>query len=1022
MRSALFKVVLCISLTGPLLGQQGNAKEDNSKKKGNCEGWESSLQTQLTTPDKFSELLQTYMKELRSLSAKCVESFNLTPQSSAVKDLMNALNSVYDDLNPGTRKAVYNWIESVYNQKKGKDTASWMTVEVLQLLMRFLLQAPMSTLMALAERSNSSLCTFYLNDSKIWSSLYDLNSAQANTILKGLQKCNISIITPDVIPKLGQLTCYFTPYVSKLNETATAALMNQLKNCSNNVKNVYQEIARSVSPNNLNAEKLKNIGEAAVGLSISQLANLSKDAVVGSLASLTKMKSWSNSQKTVLLKKILGSMNLTAANLTQLGSLVSAMKSSTLQTLKGKDFLDAFKNKDVTDSMETMQPVQKKSIISKILKEKSISETLKDMPMALLPEISTKSLRDANKTAFTLDFLDRSILWNKGQALVIIKKLANNVSSSDDFKKLRGAVKGFTCDQIRNLSLDSLRTLAANENITRDQVRCASNCYFKAINLTNSSAFVNMTQESIKQIPPNFILMLRSFKELMNISSSVCPTLMALLAQANPKIIPRSSARRTEAAQFIKNCLNITNTKDLTSSQVADLGFSICFFDSKDIDNLTATSFQEAISRLKECGKFEGNLNKSLANKITEVFGKPQNWTSDVLNQLQSLLSVFDISQLQKLNGTADMKLIIGDILSRVVREKEFVVKDLDFIPNMDSVRKLYSQLILGSSGSSPSSRKKRADCTGVRIPTTDNIRQLGDASSEYSSMELSCMSSETLTNTLDILSSVNGFNMEQLTSLKNKAEEVFGSTLVNETSSLKRICLAFTGTEVTTYFPNPDIDVLSSIGPYPDWLNVTFFSNAQIIANNFLKTMPARSLLSSDLVGLGYFICAFSPEQISNISPTEYSTSANSIGKLNCPFPVLRALKDIAVQAFGTPSSWTADQLQEVGTVTAGLSSSELQSINNSVVAYITPMAVSLIPLDVFKGFTVQQLENFGMENEVAVTSSQRSVLNSDQSNALAKNQISAAFPGSGSSNLMRPLDAHILLLLTLALLGIPH
>ncbi|MGH0131370.1 UNVERIFIED_CONTAM: hypothetical protein FKN15_045921 [Acipenser sinensis] len=585
---------------------------------------------------------------------------------------MKVLNEVYDDLNPGTRKMVYLWIEKMYSKEdgpvvnkeadkepvkppgksgdkpgpvQGKDKSNWITVNVLKLLGRFLLQAPVSTIKDIGGNINSS---------------------------------------------------------------------------------VYQNLMKSRPTSSINAEELKNLGDAAVGFSVNQLGNLSKKVIQESLDQLKKINGWSQGQKKALLEKVLDAADTqNATGLKKLGGLVSALDSKALGKLKGSDLLEAFKSQDVAQSADSMQPVQKKSIVRAILKDKSINEALKDLPPALMSELSSQTLKNATDGTLTLNFLDKPIPWNMGQALVIVKTILKNLKTPEDMKKLRDAVTGLTCSNIESMSVDNLRALAANEKMTRDQVRCAAAAYFKALN----KKWADLTAVEITQIPPSFLLFLKSFDELMKMPSSTCSSVVSLLAQANPKLLPRSSARRQEILRFIKSCLKLDDTLTLNASQVYDLGLAVCYFDPKDFDNMGTDVFQGAIDKLKDCGKFEGKLKESLASKIIATYGNSSTWTPDVLNQLQSLLSLFNATQLEKLQTTADIRVVLGNILSQVMKPEGFVAPDLDFTPKMDNVSKAFSKMVLEDQAATPSSkRRKRAPDDGAACPfATCRLRSLGD-------------------------------------------------------------------------------------------------------------------------------------------------------------------------------------------------------------------------------------------------------------------------------------------------------
>ncbi|XP_064424862.1 uncharacterized protein LOC135360878 isoform X2 [Latimeria chalumnae] len=87
------------------------------KCKGRCSAWETSLKNQLTNPSNFEAFLEKNMKEFPKLSESCVISFPQSPDPTAVSTLMKALNKVYDDLQPGTRKIIYKWLKLRFSSR-----------------------------------------------------------------------------------------------------------------------------------------------------------------------------------------------------------------------------------------------------------------------------------------------------------------------------------------------------------------------------------------------------------------------------------------------------------------------------------------------------------------------------------------------------------------------------------------------------------------------------------------------------------------------------------------------------------------------------------------------------------------------------------------------------------------------------------------------------------------------------------------------------------------------------------------
>nr|XP_015194134.1 PREDICTED: otoancorin-like [Lepisosteus oculatus] len=950
--------LICFFLLGSSLGQSSSG-QGKGEGKGKCTGWETKLAGMLTAPIDFPQFLKDNAQNLPKLSSSCVTSFNASANLTAVTELMKVLNVLYDQLNEGTRKAVYMWVETVFM------------------------------------------------------------SYQAKKLVKPEATVNPNQLKPGVTAKPDN-----SNNPSKANEkdqqssaSGQGPRLTWYRNQSRARNGVYQKLLKSVDAKNISADDLKKLGPAAAGLGVSQLGMMSKEKVKESLSVLRDIKDWSSSQKNAILDKL---GEVTGSNLTDLGYLASALKTTTIKKMNGKDLLEAFnKSMEVSDSTNAMKPVQKKAIIQEVLKEKLISEVLKNIPPGLLSAISATTLKNASDTSLSLDFLNKSLPWNKGQALVIIKKIIKSLKNKEDLSMLTTAVTGLTCGDIRNMSLDSLRTLAGNENLTRDQVNCGSKVYFQT--LMKAQNFSTLNNTDISQIPPSFLLYSPNFTDLMKWNGSFsCSSVVAVLVKANPQLLPMSSGRRSEALKYIKTCWGISDTRTLTSDQVANLGLAVCFFNAEDIQNLNDTVFVMAVKALEKCGKFKREVKDSLAAKITTVYGDASNWTSDNITELRSLLSVLDRRQMKMIKTSSEMVDILKGILSSVTKPVDFVPPDLDFTPDMSGVTEAFTNMVLNPSNQTSARRRRREACTTV--PTEDQIRKLGEGSVVFSASDLKCMTTDTFKNTLDILGSLKALSKEQLDALKAKAIEAFGNETVKYIPSLKRIVLAFSLEDVGKYFVSPNIDMLAAVGEYRDWLNGTLLLQAQAIVTNFLKNSSAGSLDSSSLVGLGYFLCVFPPEQVKMLNASEFRNAARSIGKLGCSSSSLAALKEKAKEAFGPVSSWSEELLQELGTILAGLNTSEISTLPESVMSYLTPQAVSLLSKNVFSGLTVGQLRSLGTENYAAVSLEQRQGLSLEQLRALDENSGTRDSSSSAAGATARNIPMFAAILLSLVALSVLH
>lgn len=65
------------------------------------------------------------------------------------------------------------------------------------------------------------------------------------------------------------------------------------------------------------------------------------------------------------------------------------------------------------------------------------------------------------------------------------------------------------------------------------------------------------------------------------------------------------------------------------------------------------------------------------------------------------------------------------------------------------------------------------SDCLRTRAPSSNEIIKLGEANVFWSVQELKCMDPETFDKNVELLGGVSGFNISQLTALKEKAKQV---------------------------------------------------------------------------------------------------------------------------------------------------------------------------------------------------------------------------------------------------------
>uniref|UniRef100_A0A4W3H5H7 Uncharacterized protein n=1 Tax=Callorhinchus milii TaxID=7868 RepID=A0A4W3H5H7_CALMI len=250
-------------------------------------------------------------------------------------------------------------------------------------------------------------------------------------------------------------------------------------------------------------------------------------------------------------------------------------------------------------------------------------------------------------------------------------------------------------------------------------------------------------------------------------------------------------------------------------------------------------------------------------------------------------------------------------------------------------------------------------------------------------------MKPQTFIDSVEMLTDIPTLSDEQLKALKSIAVKAYGSSLTNDQlASLKKITLFFTEDEVKQHFKNIDTDTIGAISEYKEWATDNYSSRAKFIVEELLAGQGVETLSSTQLSSLGYFICTLNLTQIRKINVTSFRSSARDIGENMCPNVItLSALKDKAVEAFIPVKEWTGAELQEIGTIAAGVSAEEMAELSTSSVMFLTLQSIVLMPPKVLSAMSVEQIKNLGVRNSASVTAAQKRALSSNQLKALNEN-----------------------------------
>uniref|UniRef100_A0A672TU92 Otoancorin n=1 Tax=Strigops habroptila TaxID=2489341 RepID=A0A672TU92_STRHB len=359
-----------------------------------------------------------------------------------------------------------------------------------------------------------------------------------------------------------------------------------------------------------------------------------------------------------------------------------------------------------------------------------------------------------------------------------------------------------------------------------------------------------------------------------------------------------------------------------------------------------------ALHPFKLCQQLSHEQKTEIKYKLLELYGFPNNWTAETTLDVGPFIALLSKGELN------------------ILAEKVFNSQSVTFL-------NLYIALISCYLTFFP-------DCLGTRAPSSDEIIKLAEANVFWSVQELKCMDTGTFDKNVELLGAVSGFNSSQLIALKEKAKQVWGS-LPDWKSyhivSLGRIALALTEHEIEELDLH-SIDTISVLSQQTGWT----LTQARSILQGFLEDsgQTISTLKSFDLVGLGAILCALNSTEIMSIRTAEFSAAVARIGLLFCSTPVLRQFKKMTESVFGTPTSWNSSILQEIGTIAGGLNEDELKAFDKNLMPYFQPVAIRLIPPEIFQALSPEQIANLGPENAAMVTRSQHEHLNTSQLQSL--------------------------------------
>uniref|UniRef100_A0A8C1DW98 Otoancorin n=1 Tax=Cyprinus carpio carpio TaxID=630221 RepID=A0A8C1DW98_CYPCA len=922
---------------------------------------------------------------------KCVlkaPAFSILPSGSLKKPIIQNVTSVKAMMNvmsiPGAEGTQHSMINAV---PKCPPRMLWLKANVLTMMGPFLSRLSLEEAKTIPKEE---LCEFFRTPdfSSSFQNVSGMQPALGRILFQRLkQECSSSDNFTHYMDRLGSLACFFDGAPS-LNLNLSRKLLSQIDTCNNpDIDKVKRQLVQKIlekDDHSSSPEILLSLGSAVSVLPLSRLSHFTSEDLNNTLTSLSQA-SWSPAQAKTLAKKLLETAkNISGEKLLSLGTMVRGVASSLLKNVKAEGLLG---NEALKTMSEKMSSLQRTALLEAFRRDVNASELVKRLPVSLLSSLSLSTLEKADLSS--VDQL-QGRGWTRAQSAFLLKKIWGNRINLGELRKLGQAVQGVTCEMIEKINRTDALEMAQiiNEScawLSRVQIRCTARKLFSSLEEQRPGYFSNINNSELQSIPAMLLIHL-PVEKIQNLSDAVCPAFMEMMKQVNLSSLPNSSPARYALTKRAIGCLK-GNVSDLSAAEVLTLGPLVCELDPVWISSLNPPALNSTLKALVSCQYIQQQHREHLFRLLTTTYGDPANWSEEDMRVLGPLLLLND-TVIEKLPAKSWIKSYLSDLMDSLPSQpllplpKEF--------RSWSDLSALHRKLFELKTRSTLLNRRKRelavvpnTVVSTLIEPTLTYIEDLKQWNVYWTPTQLSKMTVQTFKDAVPTLGEITNYSTEQLAALRAKTLEAWQSvSMLNESqiANLGCICQSFSADELA----NLSIASLDTL----ETLTACNFTQTQRTAvwqaYERVAGISVAGLGRLEMVGLGQFICGLQPGQIDQLSSPSFREAVEAVGRVPCPLNLRERLKEKAVAAFGKPETWTEAQVSIMGNIIAGLSVVELGSLNSTVLPFIQPSAIPLIPSERLAALSVSQLKALGPDNAAVVTEAQRAGLRVDQRVAL--------------------------------------
>uniref|UniRef100_A0AAQ6IFS3 Otoancorin n=2 Tax=Anabas testudineus TaxID=64144 RepID=A0AAQ6IFS3_ANATE len=608
------------------------------------------------------------------------------------------------------------------------------------------------------------------------------------------------------------------------------------------------------------------------------------------------------------------------------------------------------------------------------------TELVQKLVDPLLHSISLNKLKKANINS--LGQVENKT-WSRSQAAYLAKKL-QDLKQLQQYGRLHSILQGVSCNMIEKVADSDMQNVsqAITENpqwLSKVLAGCAARKLFATLEKERINYFKTITGDELNKIPTSLLLHLPPSK-VQDLPDAVCSVFLDKMEVANLSSLALRAPSRPALTKRALLCLG-KNVSKLTTEDVSRLGLLLCELSPSHLRLMAPDVLNSTLLAMAYCKFIPQNQRAELVYLVKETFGDPSYWTSETMEALGALL-ILDDNATSALPNKPWMKDILYFLKSRLSHDSDALKKKMfDLTTNTTTTTTTTTK--------SNAARKRRgANTIGIInvAPTVDMIENLGMENVYWTAAHLNMMSNDTFLTCVETLGAIPGYNTDQLSVLIKKATEAFGPvSQMNESTVIQLGCITqgFSSSDLMKLpFSLDSLEKIAHCGWNESQMAVVW----KVVAKR--NNLTAQQLGAADIVVLNQFICGLNSSEIGSLNKEAFRDAVGSMNGIHCSFKVTEQLKNLAVSAFGDPSTWTEADVSDLGNIIAGLNPNELAALDPSVFSFVSETCIQVIPPANFAALSVAQLEALGPDNAAMVTTEQKAALKSDQRAALESSE----------------------------------